>query len=74
MKQNWKENKLLLLLGIASLVICVLLGLMMVVSLGNPGTAAQTDAPDVAIMDRYDMFMNNTISDSLDGILSIEKV
>ena len=74
MEQNWKENRSLLLVIIVSLVICLLLGLMMVISLGNPGTAAQTEAADVGIMDKYDMFMTNTISDSLDGILSIEKV
>lgn len=74
MKQMWKENKgPLLVVGISGL-ICVLFILLMVASVGNPGTSAQVDAADVGIMDKYDMFMTNTISDSLDGILSIEKV
>lgn len=31
-------------------------------------------AVDVAIMDRYDMYMTNQISNALDGVLSIDKV
>lgn len=36
---------------------------------GRAGTAAV----DVAIMDRYDMYMTNQVSDALDGVLAIEK-
>ena len=31
-------------------------------------------APDVTIMDKYDMFVTNAIADALEGVLSIEKV
>jgi len=74
MKQKWKENKGAILVIGGSALVCALFALLLVVSVGNPGTSAQADAPDVGIMDKYDMFMTNTISDSLDGILSIEKV
>ena len=74
MKQYWKENKQLLLLSGASVLLTVLFAVFLAASVGNPGTSAQTEAADVGIMDKYDMFMTNTISDSLDGILSIEKV
>ena len=72
-----EENKMkigTLLVAVGSGVICLLFALMLVISVGNPGTSAQVTAVDVGIMDKYDMFMTNTISDSLDGILAIEKV
>ena len=42
----------------------------------HTGDAVKTDqgnAADYAIMDRYDTFMTNTLSDSLEGVLSIQK-
>ena len=41
---------------------------------GNPESATGTKAVDVAILDRYDMYMTNEISNALDGVLAIEKV
>lgn len=45
----------------------------MAVHVGGPG-AAQAGTVDAAIMDKYDMFMTNRISDALDGVVSLEKV
>lgn len=45
-----------------------------VLSSGTKATVSQTKAADVTIMDKYDMFVTNAISDALDGVLSIEKV
>lgn len=45
-----------------------------ILSSGTKSSVSQTKAADVTIMDKYDMFMTNKISDALDGVLSIEKV
>ena len=74
MNQENKLKKGTLLVAACSAVICLVFAVLMVISVGNPGTSAQVDAADVGIMNKFDMFMTNTISDSLDGILSIEKV
>lgn len=46
------------------------------VLLFGSGSASQTVASvgDQALMDSYDMYMNNQISDALEGVLKIEKV
>ena len=45
-----------------------------ILSSGTKETVSQAKAPDVTIMDKYDMFVTNAIADALDGALSIEKV
>lgn len=45
-----------------------------ILSSGTKESVSQAKAADVTIMDKYDMFMTNKISDALDGVLSIEKV
>lgn len=45
-----------------------------ILSSGTKESAAQVKVADVTIMDKYDMFVTNKISDALDGVLSIEKV
>ena len=69
------------LLGLFTLVVAAFslgaLGVLILsVSLtsGNPESAPGTKAVDVAIMDRYDMYMTNEVSNALDGVLAIEKV
>lgn len=62
------------ILVVACTLVSLLFAILLVASVGNPGASVQTDVPDVGILDKFDMFMTNTISDSLDGILSIEKV
>lgn len=45
----------------------------MVFCIGNSGASAAT-AAQVNLMDKYDMYVTNRISEALDGILSVEKV
>lgn len=45
-----------------------------ILSSGTKSAVSQAKAADVTIMDKYDMFVTNKISDALDGVLSIEKV
>lgn len=45
----------------------------MVFSIGNSGTSAGNSA-QVNLMDKYDMYMTNQISEALDGVLAVEKV
>lgn len=71
--------KLLRLLAAAAAVLgCVLLvgllmrNMLMAVGAGTAATAG--GASDVAIMDRFDMYMTNQTSNALEGVLNIEKV
>lgn len=45
-----------------------------ILSSGTKESVSMSKAPDVTIMDKYDMFVTNAIADALDGVLSIEKV
>ena len=45
-----------------------------ILSSGTKETVSQEQAAGVTIMDKYDMFVTNAISDALDGFLAIEKV
>ena len=68
-----------LLLKTAACVLCIgmIVVLLAYFTLGR-GTVvkegAQIPSVDYAIMDRYNNFINNTLSDALDGVLSIKKV
>ena len=64
--------KLALFVGSLLLVSMLLMSFFGAVGSGAATTA--DDASDVAIMDRYDMFMTNQISSALEGVLNIEKV
>ena len=46
----------------------------LILSSGTKVTVSQQKAAGVTIMDKYDMYVTNAISDALDGVLSIEKV
>ena len=62
---------------IALLVICVgTVGMLLsnMVMVGGSGPAAAGNSGNVAIMDKFDMFITNEASRALDGILNIEKV
>ena len=64
------KKKILLL---AASVITLLLLVLMVGSVGNPsGNAASQTAG--SMMDKYDMYMTNAISEALNDVLAIEKV
>lgn len=45
-----------------------------VFSAGTQKGAGTTGAADVAIMDKFEMFMTNEVSNALEGVLAIEKV
>lgn len=70
-----------ILLGLITVIIAAFslsaLGVLLIsvaLTSGNPESAPSTKAVDVAIMDRYDMYMTNEVSNALDGVLAIEKV
>lgn len=54
--------------------ICLTLLLVVLMSAGSKTTTVQQNTAGAAIMDKYDMYMTNEISNALDGVLSIEKV
>lgn len=70
-----------LLLGLATFIVGALaLGITatllfsLMTTTGKIGGKTAGNTVDVAIMDRYDMYMTNKVSDALDGILSVDKV
>ncbi len=75
--QKRKVNLFFILLGIVLVPACVyatwLLLTGMIDTIGKPGAAAQEKTPSMAIMDRFDTYMTNQVSDALEGILSVKK-
>lgn len=64
--------------GAAAAVFCVALTVallcVVLLSAGSKTATVQSGSQNVALMDKYDMYMTNEISNALDGVLSIEKV
>ena len=71
MREIWKKLRL----PLACVLAAVSLGAAVLLALPQPdqGSAAGSGT-DLAIMDRYDMYMNNRVSNALDGVLDIKKV
>jgi len=66
-----------LVTAVAAVVSCVLTLQMMQVVVKGAGTASQASAAsdrDLAIMDRYDMYMTNSVGDALEGVVTIKRV
>lgn len=63
-----------LVLSAAALVLVLGILCWGVLNMGVPNNTSQSEAKDLAVMDRYDMLMTNQISSALDGVLAIEKV
>ncbi|MBO5130470.1 MAG: phosphodiester glycosidase family protein [Oscillospiraceae bacterium] len=61
-------------LAVLSVIATAALLAMMLFCGGSNSVSAYTQVEDAAVMDRYDMFMTNAISDALDGIWAVEKV
>lgn len=64
--------KMALAMGNVLLVGLLLMNMVAAVGSGTANTAGKVS--NVAVMDRYDMFMTNQISGALEGVLNIEKV
>lgn len=66
-----------LLTGAVSVASCAAV-LGMLVGLGlygaNPASSSQADAKDEFLMDKFDMFMTNRVSDALEGVMAVDKV
>ena len=65
---------LTILLAVPAMALTVKILNWAVTNVGVPGNANVVSAPELAVMDRYDMKMTNEISTALEGVLSIEKV
>lgn len=64
------------LAALAVLGSCLLMALLLfwsVLHVGNPLSSVQAEVPKVNLMDQYDKYITNGISNALEGILSIEK-
>lgn len=79
MKETWKlvGSALALLLKVAVGCLCLTLTCSVLLSFLMTGGAsrgtAQNSDKDYALTDRYNMFVTNTLSDTLEGVLSIPK-
>ena len=62
------------IVGVLSLGLTAILLFSLMATTGKIGGKTAGNAVNVAIMDRYDMYITNKVSDALDGILSVEKV
>ena len=70
-----KIGRCFLTVTVAAAGLAVTFALLLAVLQIAGSTEGRTPAAvDVAIMDRYDMYMTNQISNALDGVLSIDKV
>ena len=75
--KNWKKIGawfLTLTVAVASLSVTAALLLATMQISGSAESSARTEPVNVAIMDRYDMYMTNQVSAALEGVLEIEKV
>lgn len=70
MRQKMIRGLTALACGVFAL--AILLGMLLWV--GTPGKTAVTQAAGADILDKFDMYMTNTISGALEGVLSVEKV
>lgn len=60
--------------AVFGLILTAALMINVALSGGSGGQSAQANAPNVAIMDKYDMYITNEVSNALEGVLDIEKV
>lgn len=61
-------------LGLAAAVLTVTLLCWVVQYIGSPAKKDGTEKTNFSVGEKYDMFINNKISDALDGVLSVDKV
>ena len=69
-----KYEKVFVIAGISVLTVASLLFLSVALLGGFWCRTTVENASDAGLMDRFDMYMTNEISNALDGVLSVEKV
>lgn len=74
MKNNWVRSLLTLVVALGCCAITAGQMGWSVLHVGNPISTVQAEVPKVDLMDQYDKYMTNGISNALEGALSIEKV
>ena len=76
--KNAGRQSVLNICAAATAVFCVAITLtllaVVLMSAGSKTTSAQANVQNATIMDKFDMYMTNEISNALDGVLSVEKV
>lgn len=61
-------------LAIFCVAISLTLLMTVLMSAGSKTAASKSETQNVAMMDKYDMFMTNAISNALEGVLAVDKV
>lgn len=59
--------------GVFCAAICIMLLAVLFLSSGTKSGSAKSEVSNVTVMDKYDMYMTNQISNALDGVLAIKK-
>ncbi|MBP3674508.1 MAG: phosphodiester glycosidase family protein [Oscillospiraceae bacterium] len=76
--KNAGRQSVLNICAAATAVFCVAITLtllaVVLMSAGSKTTSTQANVQNATIMDKFDMYMTNEISNALDGVLSVEKV
>lgn len=73
-QKNWPNRLTVSLLGAVSAVLTVVFLCWVVQYIGSPAGKGTGGKVNFSVGEKYDMFINNRISDALDGVLSVEKV
>lgn len=68
---RWKSALTALLVAASTVMTMLILAAML---FGGTASGVQSKPARMAMMEKFDMFVTNTLSDALDGILSVEKV
>ena len=72
--KTWIRNTLTVLVAVFSLAVVAALVVLVATGSGTAERYSGQTQKEVALMDRFDMALNNRISDAMEGVLSIEKV
>lgn len=82
MKKTHKKTRVLyfaagvltLLFSVAAVIFSGLFARWSLLNLGTPDPDSAASGNNLALMDKYDMYITNQISEALDGVFSVEKV
>ena len=70
-----KPSKMVVLVvGLVSIALSILFLGTLLMNNSDPGKSAESNPVNLSLMDRFDMYMTNAVSNALDGVLSIKKV
>lgn len=73
-EKHWLHRLIVSCLGLAAAALTVMFLCWVVQYIGSPAQKGSGEKINFSVGEKYDMFINNRISDALDGVLSVDKV